>query len=66
MKAAVARRLGQIILGLAVVAGAGLALKASGQATPDMPTLTTPACDSCTARHARLADLRAQPTEGTE
>jgi hypothetical protein len=58
-------RAGWFALGLAVFAGFGLhAARTTAPAV--LPVANRPACDSCDARHAHLADLRAQATEGAE
>jgi hypothetical protein len=60
-------RSGWFVVGLAVLMPTGIGPHAARHSAPALkPLVAAPACTSCTARHARLADVRAKPTEGTE
>jgi hypothetical protein len=57
----------RLVVGLALLMAAGFGLLATRSTAPTvLPVANPAACDSCDARHARLADLRAQQTERTK
>jgi hypothetical protein len=67
MTVALSFRAGWLLGGLAVFAVAGLGLHAARDTEPTiLPVAKPTACDSCSARHAGLADLRAKHTAGTK
>jgi hypothetical protein len=67
MTAILPSRAGWLVVGLAVLTLAGLGLHAMRDTAPAVqPVAEAPACSSCDARHARLSDLRAKQSEGTE
>jgi hypothetical protein len=63
----IASRAGWLAIGLAGLVVAGSGLHATHVTVPaDLAVTDPPACGSCAARHARLADLRAGQAEATE
>ena len=67
MKAVPLSRAAWLAFGLTVAGAAGFGILASRAPQPALPQVAeVPACTSCDARHARLADLRAQMTGKTE
>jgi hypothetical protein len=63
--AILAARARWLAIGLALLLGIGI-YAARTTAPAALPVTDGPTCDSCDARHARLADLRAQATDETE
>lgn len=68
MIAALPPRVRRLTMALGAVALVGLAFAATlGRFSPSAGFVAAdPTCTSCDARHARLADLRAKPSKGTE
>jgi hypothetical protein len=60
-------RAGWLVLGLAAAGVAVFGWMVPRPQQPTQPQVTeAPACTSCDARHARLANIRPEVTEGTE